>query len=320
MGETSIEWTATPLSDGTLAPGFTFNPWWGCEKISPACRGCYAQAFDRRVGGSNWGKDAPRKFFGDVHWAGPLKWDAKARKAGVRFKVFCASMADVFEDREDLVEPRRRLARLIWETPNLDWLLLTKRPENANQMIYEMWAPDALWPKNYWVGTTVENQKYADERIPRLLEIPVGVRFLSCEPLLGPVDLTHWLSARQCGYCGGWALKGSASPCLNCQRNAWRPGIAWCIGGGESGPKARPSHPDWFRSLRDQCRAAGVAWHFKQWGEWVSSAEIGFSGHESKPTQLLAPYEMMRVGKKAAGRSLDGVEHNEFPTVEVPHA
>ena len=161
MGENSkIEWTNS-----------TFNPWWGCVKITEGCTNCYANAFDKRVGGSHWGANAERRFFSDAHWAKPLAWNRKAEKAGERHRVFCASMADVFEDRRDLDAPRARLWELIRATPHLDWLLLTKRPENLDQLVPGDWITTNRPgpPPNIWLGVTTENQHRADERIPTLL-------------------------------------------------------------------------------------------------------------------------------------------------------
>ncbi len=214
----------------------TFNPWWGCTKVSPACTHCYAETFSKRVGLKVWGAGSERRFFGQKHWAEPLKWNHKAIKDGTRRRVFCASMADVFEDRPDLVEERARLFDVIDETPALDWLLLTKRPENLARMVPPYWG-GKVWP-NVWLGTTVENQQYADERIPHLLDVDCAVRFLSVEPMLGPITLTPETLMQ----------------------------LDWIIAGGESGAHCRTSEPDWFRSLRDQCHAAGVYFHFKQWG------------------------------------------------------
>lgn len=265
MGKHSrIEWT-----------DHTFNPWWGCLKVSPACKHCYAEAWAKRVGAAVWGKDAPRRFFGDAHWAEPLRWDREAAREGVRRRVFCASMADVFEDRRDLDPWRGRLAGLIAATPNLDWLLLTKRPERAAAL-----APwGAAWPRNVWLGATVETQDVAEERLPALAAVPARVRFLSCEPLLAELDLATWL----------------------------KPYIHWVIAGGESGPKARRSDPDWFRALRDQCLGAGVAFHFKQWGSWMPVL--------AEPSLPLAKPEddMVRVPKKTAGRVLDGQTWDQLP-------
>ena len=172
-----IEWTT-----------HTFNPWWGCVKVSPACKHCYAESWAKRVGKNVWGINADRRFFGDKHWAEPLKWNVAAGASGQRMRVFCASMADVFEDRRDLDVHRERLWKLIEATPNLDWLLLTKRPELVTR--FAPWRDD--WPPNVWLGTTVEDQKNAEERLPYLTSIPAAVRFISAEPLLGPVEIGPW--------------------------------------------------------------------------------------------------------------------------------
>jgi protein gp37 len=217
----------------------TFNPWWGCSKVSPACTNCYAEAWAKRVGQDVWGKGSTRRFFNDEHWKAPLKWNKEAAKNKERKRVFCASMADVFERRSELKTWRNRLWDLIEATPMLDWLLLTKRPHNIANMV--PWKN--TWPDNVWLGTTVENQLWAEKRIPCLLENPAHVRFLSCEPLLGNLNLQHWIT----------------------NKNA----IGWVIAGGESGAGARPMHPAWVRDLRDQCLEHAVAFHFKQWGHWV---------------------------------------------------
>jgi protein gp37 len=152
MGKNShIEWTH-----------HTFNPWWGCAKVSPACQHCYAEAWAKRVGARVWGAKAPRRFFGNDHWNEPLKWNSEAKKNRIRYRVFCASMADVFEDRIDLDLWRARLWDLIDATPYLDWLLLTKRPESVEKL--SRWG--AVWPANVWLGTTVENQECAEKRLP----------------------------------------------------------------------------------------------------------------------------------------------------------
>lgn len=265
MGENSkIEWTHA-----------TFNPWWGCVKVSPGCEHCYAETFAKRTGHSIWGPAATtqRRTFGDKHWQEPLKWNEDAVKAGERRRVFCASMADVFEAHPQLHTERALLWVLIEQTPALDWLLLTKRPENIADMVPSWWTTDG-YPNNVWIGASVENQAAADKRIPVLATIPAEVRFLSCEPLLGPVDLTPWMGERE------WT---QVAPGVRTRQG---PLVDWVIVGGESGPGARPMHPDWARSLRDQCHAAGVAYHFKQWG--------GVRKHET-------------------GRILDGREWNEYP-------
>jgi protein gp37 len=235
MGEaTAIEWT-----------DHTFNPWWGCVKVSPGCNNCYAEGFSKRVGKDIWGAKAERRFFGDKHWEGPVKWNRMAEQEGRRHRVFCASMGDVFEDRRDLDPWRERLWRLIVDTPHLDWQLLTKRPEVARRLL-----PGDYLPDNIWLGTSVEDQQRADERIPMLLSIPASVHFLSCEPLLGPVNLRK----RQ------WVWGGA------------RGRINWVIVGGESGPKHRPMKPEWVRDIRDACADSGTAFFFKQWGGRVPKA------------------------------------------------
>ena len=173
----TIEWTH-----------HTFNPWWGCVKVSDACKHCYAETWAKRTGADVWGNDASRRFFGEKHWAEPLTWNADAESSKTRFRVFCASMADVFEKRDELDQWRLRLWELIEKTPHLDWLLLTKRPQNILKMV--PWKEE--FPTNIWIGTTVENQKEAQKRIPALLKVPASVRFLSCEPLLSPIDLSQW--------------------------------------------------------------------------------------------------------------------------------
>ena len=237
MSETKIEWC-----------DYTFNPWWGCTRVSPGCENCYAESWAKRFA-VEWGPKADRRFFGEDRWAQPLKWNRKAEKLGTRFKVFCASMADVFEDRYQLDTERARLFALILNTPHLDWLLLTKRPENIDRMAPAKWR--IQWPGNAWAGTTVEDQQRADERIPHLLEVP-AVRFLSVEPMLGPVDI--------------WAyLKGDLRDrSLTALGSEPMPGVDWVIVGGESGPGARPVNEDWIRSLRDQCNAAVVPFFYKQ--------------------------------------------------------
>lgn len=236
MGETTaIKWT-----------DHTFNPWWGCTRVSPGCNHCYAETFAKRTGNAVWGKDAPRRFFGDKHWAEPLKWDRAAAKAGRPALVFCASMADVFEDRPDLHDERARLFDLIDRTPHLIWQLLTKRPDNVLRLVPFRWH--SHWPSNVWPGTTVEDQQRADERVQTLAELPAPVRFLSCEPLLGPVDLRMWL----------WL-----PPFEDDERER---GIDWVIVGGESGPGHRNLDLNHARSLRDQCADAGVPFFFKQVG------------------------------------------------------
>lgn len=257
----------------------TFNPWEGCQKVGPGCDNCYAEVRNRRFNGGhpiNWGPGATRRRTSDANWRKPMQWQAKAgefmAKHGRRQRVFCASLADVFDNAVP-VQWRISLMRLIIETPDLDWLLLTKRIGNAAAMLdtafrgavaqRERWS-DVVLP-NVWIGSTITSQAEADRDIPKLLDIPASVRFLSMEPLLGPVDLTNInptiFAARANALTGIWKWqdgprKKESSP------------IDWVIVGGESGPGARPLHPGWIRSLRDQCDASRVPFLFKQWGEW----------------------------------------------------
>ena len=277
----SIEWT-----------DHTFNPWWGCVKVSPACQHCYAESFSKRVGKDVWGKNAPRRFFGEEKWQEPIRWNAKATKEGRRKRVFCASMSDVFEERTNLDPWRKKLWDLILKTPLLDWLLLTKRPENIEKIA--PWTND--WPDNIWLGTTVENQECADERLPHLLKHKSRVRFLSCEPILAPVDLERWVKPNK--------RKG-----LN--------GIDWIIAGGESGAEARPMNPDWVRKIRDQARTAGVSFLYKQWGQWAPTDHLA-PGKYGKVTEIDG-IEMTRLkSKKHVSRMLDGLLWDEYPTVCLP--
>lgn len=208
----------------------TFNPWWGCEKVSAACKNCYAEAFAKRTGNRVWGLTATRRFFGESHWSEPRKWDREAQRAGVRRRVFCASMADVFEGRDDLRPWRRALWRLIVETPNLDWLLLTKRPENVMREIPAEWR--CRLPDNVWIGATMEDQEQLDLRWEAMREIPAKVLFASIEPILGPINLHGKLSC----------LDDPTAP----------RGLDWIIVGGESGPKRRECEIAWIEDVVDQ--------------------------------------------------------------------
>ncbi|MBF0174143.1 MAG: phage Gp37/Gp68 family protein [Magnetococcales bacterium] len=213
----------------------TFNPWWGCAKVSSGCANCYAEVWAARMGMRRWSADGDRRFFGESHWQEPKRWNRKAERLQERQKVFCSSMADVFEKRDDLDPWRQRLWNLIAETPHLDWLLVTKRPDHVREMV--PWG--SCWPSNVWLGMTAENQECAARRLPMLLEIPARVRFVSCEPLVGPLDIGPWIGAN---------------------------GLDWVIVGGESGARARPMKPEWVEHIHKQCSEAGTAFFFKQWG------------------------------------------------------
>lgn len=354
---TSIEWCDA-----------TFNPWWGCQKVSPACDHCYAERDSKRFapGRVLWGVGAERRTFGDAHWAAPLKWAAAefvqcdscghrgrpvrvgVQRSGracahcdlecvreVRQRVFCASMAD-WLDLDAPLDQFVRLLDTIRRTPELDWLLLSKRIGNWRKRVAAAWDEamqptlvntDLLvwierWlgghaPANVWLGATVVNQEEADRDVPKLLAVPARVRFLSIEPMLAPVRIPPELLM---------PIEGTSQ---HGQRF-----IDWIICGGESGPHARPMHPDWARGLRDQCAAAGVPFLFKQWGEWREPVEgepysTAMGRAQERPAFIVALdgtvhcFEnerttsggkvMLRIGKKAAGRQLDGRTHDGFP-------
>lgn len=274
MAENSrIEWT-----------DHTFNPWWGCTKVSPACDNCYAEAWARRTGHSVWGAKSERRFLSDFYWKQPLRWNREAKKRGVRERVFCASMADVFEWRADLSTWRNRLWDLIEQTPNLDWLLLTKRPHLVARL--NPWGDD--WPENVWLGATLESQRFVKKRLHHLVDAPAKIHFLSCEPMRSQIDLSPFLS------------EGA---------------LDWVIAGGESGANARPAEPNWFRDLRDQCTSHSVAFHFKQWGEWAPLAAVQDERRPNCVDMDTWSEALGRFGKKRSGRELDGREWNEFPTL-----
>ncbi len=327
----------------------------------------------------HWGKGAPRHRTSEANWRQPLKWNRetwfceecgswseipvselssmisgsvscpacnRGRAIQKRPRVFCASLADWIDD-EVPIEWLAELLALIHANPNLDWLLLTKRPENFAMRVMHAamymagyrdgqtsdnptrpamdgWEMAHEWivrknpPSNVWLGTTTENQEMADKRIPELLKIPATVRFLSIEPMLGQINLSGWMEVNR--IMAGYNDKSHA--------------IDWVICGGESGHGARPMHPDWARSLRDQCKVAGVQFFFKQWGEhapyWKGlGGWINYDFDPDYPRMVLAgkchhgeklidgklPEHMLKVGKKSAGRILDGVEWNEVPMI-----
>lgn len=236
MGEvTGIGWT-----------DHTWSPWWGCTQISPACDFCYAKALDRRVGGDHWGTGKERRQMSDGHWRAPLKWNKAVPVGETRF-VF-PSMCDPF-DNEVPAEWRARFFDLIRATPNLTWLLLTKRPGNIDCLSDEV---GGLPPVSAAIGCTVVTQEEADRDVHKLLAAggPHRLRFLSIEPMLGPVTLQEsWLRDHETDNNGPvWSA------------------LSWVICGGESGPTPRPMKAEWARTLRDQCEAEDVPFFFKQWG------------------------------------------------------
>ena len=303
MGEnTKIEWAH-----------HTFNPWIGCTRLIPACDHCYAEAHARRYGhGDLW--EGERRRTSESNWRQPIAWNRKAGERGVRPRVFCASLDDVFDNH---IDPswRSDLFGLIEDTPNLDWLLLTKRPQNVGKMLWPKW--DCGVPSNIWIGTTVENQAEADKRREAFRLIPATTKFVSYEPALGPVDWHGWEFVKQ------------------------------IIFGGESGPQARVWHPNWARATRDYCARFGIAYLHKQNGEWIDADEwlagiasngaVAIGGIDLQPPPRPLNFEqaahlakscglrfehqadgstMLRVGKTRAGRLLDGRAHDEYPTVE----
>lgn len=318
MSENSkIEWT-----------DHTFNPWEGCQKVGPGCDHCYAETHNARFAGGtavNWGPGAPRRRTSASNWELPKRWNAQAEafmnQHGRRQRVFCASLADVFDNAVD-PQWRADLFALIAATPNLDWLLLTKRIGNVGNMLPVPFDFDKIYP-NVWLGATITSQAEADRDIPKLLALDARVRFLSMEPLLGPVSFDGMFANPHDMRDGTNMLEA----------------LDWVIVGGESGHGARPMHPDWARSLRDQCAVAGVPFLFKQWGSWTlhevdeagavePAMPMNFRGMQcwrfgawrvvdpgTKVSDLFTPNRVLALpaDKKEAGRQLDGRTWDEAP-------
>lgn len=334
---TKIEWTDA-----------TWNPVTGCSKVSPGCKHCYAERMAKRLAG-RCGYPADDHFRVTLH---PDRLEEPLRWRQPRW-VFVCSMSDLFHPDvpvEFIAEvfdvmacataacgKRHRHEEECWTGPAHTFQILTKRPERMRQVLAEelpnyvghYWPGDrplcvsmdaGAWPlPNVWIGTSVENQEAADERVPSLLATPAVVRFVSCEPLLGPVDLRPHFP--QTDYCPAHDYGDPGYPPAECAYCKHHPGLDWVIVGGESGPDARPMHPDWVRSIRDQCQAAGVPFFFKQWGEWTAE----YREEKYVRLDLLKPDEQVaaskyaghvlfrRVGKKRAGRLLDGRTWDEMP-------
>lgn len=270
MQDTGIEWTND-----------TINPWWGCARVpNPAgpseCDRCYAASLSGAFGGPRWGATTDRRLQIETALRGVARSVRTAQRDGARRRVFVASMADVFEGREDLAAPRAEFLEALRAYPGAsEWLqvqLLTKRPH-----VMLDYGLTRGWERWWWAGTTCGHAGSLP-RVAELLRVPAAVRFVSVEPLLGPVDLRAHL-----------------------------PGLRWVIVGGESGAGARPMHPDWVRRVRDDCDAAGVAFFFKQWGDWAPEPGDG------KLFTFPDGTRMWRVGKKLAGKTLDGRVHDAFP-------
>lgn len=307
----------------------TFNGWIGCTKKSEGCKFCYAETLmvDRfkRV---QWGVGAERKRTSAANWGEPIKWNREAFEKNIRYKVFCSSLSDVF-DHEVPKEWRRDLYRLFEETPCLDWLLLTKRIEDVHRFVPVVWR-EGEWPANVWLGTTMENQLRASERINILTSFPAPVRFVSIEPMLGPINLQAAIG-RGCRQCGGTgeiqdSSDGGLWVACGCETVV---GLDWVIAGGESGKDARPMLPSWARSLRDQCNEVRLPFLFKQWGMYRPAEGNDFTNpqglycfdeegkHISLHNQSIGvsgEYMIKATRKIDTGRLLDGVEHVAFPT------
>ena len=293
---TGIEWTDD-----------TWNPIAGCSVLSPGCTNCYAM---REAGGR---LRSSKKFAGLTQpskagpvWTGEVRLWQPALDQPLRWlkprRIFVNSMSDLFH--EALPHGTiRRVFEAMRDAPQHTYQILTKRAARMRDFM-QWWVMQHVEqpPANWWLGVSVEEQPRAEERIPPLLETPAAVRWVSAEPLLGRVDLSYWLSPN---------------------RLIDRPGLDWVICGGESGPRARPMHPDWARSLRDQCLAAGVPFLFKQWGEWLPAPEhMDFTEGAALACRRNREFEqwssghtLIRVGKKKAGRELDGRTWDEYPSM-----
>lgn len=262
----SIEWT-----------DHTFNPWTGCTKISPGCDNCYAEAWSKRSGHVIWGKN-PRKRTTDAYWKGPIIWQRKASlfhtEHGRRQRVFCASLADVFDNKVDRIW-RADLFKLIKKTPSLDWQLLTKRPQNIVKMLPTDWGDNGY--HNVWLGFTAEDQTRFDQRKRFLEEIPAAIWFVSYEPAIGPLRI-----------------------------KASDPKPDWLIVGGESGHGARPMNPAWAHNIVADCRSFGVSPFFKKWGAPGNNPLVQNGEVSSEELKTVDPH-----GK--GGGLLNGKLIREFP-------
>lgn len=310
----------------------TWSPVTGCTKVSAGCKNCYAE----REVESRWSKNPKSVFYGqsftDVRChqeklEQPLHWK-KPRKIFVcpRGDLFHPDVPDQF-----IADVFGIMAAASQHT----FQVLTKRPERALKLlgagcmggfepaVEECLAlysdKDLVWPlPNVWLGVSVEDQEVADEQIPYLLQTPAAVRWISVEPLLGPVDLTAIMpefperfdALAGCLYCDEPHAAGGDED---------MPRLDWVVAGGESGPKARPMHPNWARSLRDQCRAAGVPFFFKQWGEWAPWEQLlaTYRAITARSTEHVFPdgVKVERFGNRLTGRVLDGYEWNQYPEV-----
>lgn len=303
MGETSaIEWT-----DATV------NFWWGCTNVGPGCDHCYAEAMDKRFGPSHWGTGTPRRQI-----ASATTTLAKLNRQGGK-RVFIQSMSDLF-DNEVPTDWFAEAWEGIQRATRCRIQIVTKRISMVEKRLAVTGWP--TWPQHAGLMITVVNQAEAARDIPRLLALKakLGIPWvgLSMEPLLGPVDLTQIRTMQFSGAEAVDALTGYGLDIFG-ERTRKLPKIDWVIVGGESGPKARPMHPDWARSLRDQCQSAGVPFFFKQWGEWSPVSFDDLASEEMESLEIEGKLDgfhdqpMLRVGKARAGRLLDGREWNDMP-------
>ncbi len=265
---TKIEWTT-----------HTFNPWIGCQVVSPGCDNCYAETLSNRRGWTQWGPEGERVRTKPATWKQPLTWDRKARAAGERHKVFCASLADVFDNQAptEPTDAREDLFELIRQTPNLDWQLLTKRPQNFARFLPEDWG-ETGYP-NVWLGVSAENQEEYDRRWRLLAETPAAVRFISYEPALGPVSLRGFNQHPD-----------------------------WLIWGGESGPGCRPMQAQWARDITRECVELEIPVFGKQWGSYNSNPLVTEQQYSLSQAELHDP----RTNGKG-GALLDGRLWRQFP-------
>jgi protein gp37 len=342
MGEiTAISWT-----------NHTWNPWIGCTKVSPGCTNCYAEIQNQRYRWTTgWGPGKERHITSGSNWNEPLRWAKKARTGGRREKVFCASLADVF-DHEAPVFARRSLWQIIRSTSDiLDWQLVTKRPHRIEHVMHEDGLEHDFFLNNRaWLITSTEDQEWFDKRVPALLKISAAVHGISAEPLLGAIDARRYLRPTPCSVCNGSVSipvpgENGGKPCPAClvskSGQGYTNSLDWVIVGGESQSGARPMHPDWARSLRDQCLAFGVSLFFKQWGEWIEVGTgtshpildvgrqpppidsknriISLDGHVpecDKDMRVESKYRWVtHIGTKTSGSTLDGQEWKQFPKV-----
>lgn len=285
MAENSrIEWTR-----------HTFNPWVGCSHVSPGCFNCYAEAWGNRWNRHDWQPDTPRVVTSDTNWRQPIKWDRNAGEAGERHRVFCASLADVFDPHAP-EGARERLWELIDATPNLDWLLLTKRPNLAARFL-----PDGFnrhdWP-NIWLGFTAEDQEHFDRRWPHIAALDAAVRFVSFEPMLGPLRLDE---------CRFTLIDGE-------------PRIVypdWIIWGGESGPHARPPEPGWARGITYDCQRLIIPVFGKQWGHYRHNP-LCVEGQPEQPYTVAEAKTLDPETMGKGGAMLDGYYWRGVPEA-YPH-